>query len=206
MNLFSAHIDLVAKIVNKLNYHFPNKDDLMQVGLMGLYAASKNYNPDLQVKFNTYATYYILGEIKKELRKNSLVRLNKEIYRIIRYLKQHPEQNLEEIARTLNTSRENVFTAYTFQEQVLSLDQEVAHHEDGKLLDFVSTRQERRSQVMDAVEDLDSEEREIIQLRYFKNYTQAEVAKILKKNQSKISRMEGRALAKMRKILLSKQE
>ncbi|NLD26265.1 MAG: sigma-70 family RNA polymerase sigma factor, partial [Acholeplasmataceae bacterium] len=116
------------------------------------------------------------------------------------------EQNLEEIARTLNTSRENVFTAYTFQEQVLSLDQEVAHHEDGKLLDFVSTRQERRSQVMDAVEDLDSEEREIIQLRYFKNYTQAEVAKILKKNQSKISRMEGRALAKMRKILLSKQE
>ncbi|NLD26055.1 MAG: hypothetical protein GX661_01695, partial [Acholeplasmataceae bacterium] len=86
MNLFSAHIDLVAKIVNKLNYHFPNKDDLMQVGLMGLYAASKNYNPDLQVKFNTYATYYILGEIKKELRKNSLVRLNKEIYRIIRYL------------------------------------------------------------------------------------------------------------------------
>jgi RNA polymerase sporulation-specific sigma factor len=204
MDLFSAHVDLVAKIVNKLNYHFVSKDDLLQVGLMGLFAASKNYNPDLKVKFNTYATYYILGEIKKELRKQSLIRLNKEIYRIIRYLKQHQEQNLEEIARALNTSRENVLIAYSFQEQILSLDREIPQHQEGEFMDLVSSGDDRKSQVLDAVEDLEPEQREIIKLRYFQNYTQAEVAEILKKNQSKISRMESRALMKMRKILLNK--
>lgn len=201
MDLFLEHVDLVSKIVNKMNYHFASKDDLLQAGLMGLYAACKNYDSKLNVKFNTYATFYILGEIKRELKKTNLIRLNKEMFRIIRYLKDHQEENIDEVARKLDVEREQVMSAYLFQKQIISLNNEAKEEE---LLNFIEDKKERKSSIYDALDELDEEEREIIVLRYFQNFTQIEIAQKLDKNQSKISRMESQALSKMRKILLSK--
>src|SRR5690606_6137218 len=97
MDLFNDNIDLVKKIVNKMNYGYVSKDDLMQAGLMGLFQATKNFKESENVKFNTYATYYIIGEIKKELRNNKLIRLNKQMYKIIRIIKENEELSIDEI-------------------------------------------------------------------------------------------------------------
>jgi len=64
-DLFYKYVDLVFKIVKRMNFTSCDREDLIQAGLMGLHQATKKYDPSRNVKFSTYATYYIVGEIKK---------------------------------------------------------------------------------------------------------------------------------------------
>ncbi|MGI6768919.1 MAG: sigma-70 family RNA polymerase sigma factor [Bacilli bacterium] len=206
MDLFSENLDLVRRIVNKFNYGYVDKDDLMQAGLMGLHAAVNNYNPNFAVKFNTYATFYILGEIKIELRKQNPIKLSKKIYKIIRYLKKNQDKSFEEIAQILNASRDDVLLAYLYQHKVLSLNRETGKdgEKDTELLNFIPAKSDRYTLITDALASLNDADRELIELRYFQNFSQAEVAKKLGLSQSKISRNEKKALSKLRKILSGK--
>lgn len=203
MDLFNDNIDLVKKIVNKMNYGYVSKDDLMQAGLMGLFQASKNYKESENVKFNTYATYYIIGEIKKELRVNKLIKLNKKIIKIIKTIKANQELSVDEIASKYNLDKESILDAYFYMNNVTSLDKP---DDDGelKLLTLIPDKNEKKSYIFDALDSLAEEDKQIIKLRYFQNYSQTELVKVLGKNQSKISRIEKNALQKMRKILLGK--
>ena len=96
--LFMSHIFIVDGIIKKLYYNNYLKDDLRQVGLIGLFKASNKYNYSFGVKFSTYATYFILGEIKRELRNNKNIRLGQKTIKIISLLNQnktiHEIQNL----------------------------------------------------------------------------------------------------------------
>ncbi|MDD4076776.1 MAG: sigma-70 family RNA polymerase sigma factor [Bacilli bacterium] len=205
MMLFEKNLELVEKIVNRMNYGFISKEDLKQAGLMGLFNAAQKYNPNLGVKFNTYATYYIIGEIKKELRDNQLIKLNRELYRIIREIKKNEHFSSEEIAKRLNVTRENVILAYNYLYDIVSLNQSRSKNEDKEreLLEEIPA-QLRRTQIDEAVDCLQGIDQEIIILRYFKNYTQTEIAKMKNESQSKISRIESRALEKIRSYLLGK--
>lgn len=206
MDLFSENLDLVRRIVNKLHYGDVEKEDLMQAGLMGLYAAAQKYDPKYEVKFNTYATYYILGEIKKELRKQNPIRLTKGIYKIIKYLRNNQDKSFDEIARDLNTSRDNVLLAYIYQHKVISLNREGGKEgeKENELLHFIPENEGRVSRFQDALDSLDAGEREFIELRYFQNISQAELAERWGLSQSKISRIEKKILTKMRKLLIGK--
>lgn len=203
MDLFLDNIDLVKKIVNKMNYGFVSKDDLMQAGLMGLHQASIKYNPSLNVKFNTYASYYIIGEIKKELRENKLIKVNKEIYRIIKLIKQNEDLSIDELVKKLAISRENILLAYTYIPKITSLNQENPDNQL-EMLEVIGDRVDKKTELYDALDSLEPTEQEIIKLRYFNNYSQGEISKLFNRNQSNISRMEKKALQKMRKILLGK--
>ena len=112
MDLFNSNIDLVNKIVNKMNYGYISRDDLMQAGLMGLFFASKNYIENEKTKFTTFATYYIIGEIKKELRTNKLIKLNKKIYRIIRVIKENEELSVDDISSKFGFDKESIFRCF----------------------------------------------------------------------------------------------
>ena len=206
MDLFSENLDLVRRIVNKFNYGHVDKDDLMQAGLMGLHAAVNNYNPNFAVKFNTYATFYILGEIKKELRKQNPIKLSKKIYKIICYIKNHQDNSFEEIAQELSVSRDDVLLAYIYQHKVLSLNRETSKdgEKETELLNFIPAKRARFTLIKDALDSLNEAERELIELRYFQNFSQSDVAIKLGLSQSKISRNEKKALLKMRKILSGK--
>lgn len=205
MDLFLDNVDLVKKIVNKLYYGFLNKDDLMQAGLMGLFYATKNYDPNHETKFNTYATYYIIGEIKKELRENKLIKFNKQMYRIIKFVKESNDISLEEASQTLNVDKETVFLAYTYMNKEASLNALKTNNsgEEIEYLEVIPDDKEKRSIIYEALDSLDKEDKEVITLRYFKNYSQIEVSKLLKKHQSKVSRLEHNALLKMRKYILN---
>ena len=69
-SLIEKNINLVHLFVNKLNYGYVDREDLFQAGLMGLYEAAKRFDKTKNIKFSTFASYYIIGEIKKELREN----------------------------------------------------------------------------------------------------------------------------------------
>lgn len=203
MDLFNDNIDLVKRIVNKMNYGYVSKEDLMQAGLMGLFQASKNYKETENVKFNTYATYYIIGEIKKELRVNKLIKLNKKIIKIIKTIKVNQELSVDEIAIKYNLDKESILDAYFYMNNITSLDKPEADGEL-KLITLIPDKNEKKSYIFDALDSLADEDKLVIKLRYFQNYSQTELVGVLGKNQSKISRIEKNALQKMRKILLGK--
>jgi RNA polymerase sporulation-specific sigma factor len=73
-----------------------------------------------------------------------------------------------------------------------------------EILEVIPDEKGKRSVLIDALDSLNGEDRELITLRYFRNFSQQEVSAILKKNQSKVSRLEHKVILKLRKILLSR--
>ena len=71
--LFYNHVYLVDCIVRKMKYDLMEYDDIYQSGLMGLYEACKHFDKEKGVKFSTFATYYVIGEIKRQMRENQLI-------------------------------------------------------------------------------------------------------------------------------------
>lgn len=195
--LFDNNINLVKAIVNRMNYGYVDKEDLMQAGLMGLFYATRNYNSNLNTSFSTFATTYIIGEIKKELRENKLIKLSKDIIRIIKKLKEEENISIDEAAFKLNTTKENIIIALNYKDSNISLNQE---REDLELVDLVE-EENRIDKFKHVIQELDNDMSEVIVLKYFKGYSQMEIAKKTGRTQSKISRMEKEAIKRMRKIL-----
>ena len=190
--LFYDNIEIVNKIVNRMHYNFVEKDDLVQAGLIGLNMASKKYDSNIGASFASFATFYIIGEIKKEMRNNSFIHLSKEMFKIIKVLNKNDDKSIDEIAKELNTSKENVILALNYKEKVISLNKE---NDDNELLDFVSSsdsdnNDKKQVTLRDIKKCLDGELYNIIYSRYFLKMTQYELACSLNKSQSKISRLE----------------
>lgn len=204
--LFYDNIEIVNKIVNRMHYNFVEKDDLVQAGLIGLNMASKKYDSNIGASFASFATFYIIGEIKKEMRNNSFIHLSKEMFKIIKVLNKNDDKSIDEIAKELNTSKENVILALNYKEKVISLNKE---NDDNELLDFVSSsdsdnNDKKQVTLRDIKKCLDGELYNIIYSRYFLKMTQYELACSLNKSQSKISRLEKKALKKLKKNYLEK--
>lgn len=204
--LFYDNIEIVNKIVNRMHYNFVEKDDLVQAGLIGLNMASKKYDSNIGASFASFATFYIIGEIKKEMRNNSFIHLSKEMFKIIKALNKNDDKSIDEIAKELNTSKENVILALNYKEKVISLNKE---NDDNELLDFVSSsdsdnNDKKQVTLRDIKKCLDGELYNIIYSRYFLKMTQYELACSLNKSQSKISRLEKKALKKLKKNYLEK--
>lgn len=188
--IFDDNIYLVDIAVKKFDYGFVEREDLYQAGLYGLYKAiKKNKN---QETFKKYAMFYIFSEIKKELRENKLIILSKELLKIKKYIKHNQEKTITQIADELKTSEEKVKMV------IADIGDLYYFSEDSELKGKTSNY--KNSLYSYYIDKLDYMSKEVIMLKYFKNYTQSEIAKILNCSQSTISRIEKNAL----KILKSK--
>ncbi|HHU55891.1 MAG TPA: sigma-70 family RNA polymerase sigma factor [Acholeplasmataceae bacterium] len=193
-DLFYKYVDLVFKIVKRMNFTSCDREDLIQAGLMGLHQATKKYDPSRNVKFSTYATYYIVGEIKKEIRNSKMIKLSKEMYQIIKKIKSVDQNiSISSLSNHLNVSKEKILLALNYQDQIISLNKK---HEDTELLGLIPDDRNRFDFMI--LSDLDKKSQEVIMLKYYKGYTQEEIAKKLNLSQSKISRLENLALKKLR--------
>lgn len=199
--LFNSHVNLVYKIAHRMNYGYLDVEDLIQVGLMALYEASLKYDPSYNTKFSTYASIYIIGSIKKELRKNKPISLNKEIIRLIKQIKKlNDNLSVEELASKLNTSKENIILAINYQNDFVSLNNVTVTDELIELIPDSSYESINNEDLLLLLQQLDPLSKKIIYLKYYCNYTQSEIAKILDTTQSTISRLEKKALEKMKSL------
>lgn len=201
-DLFLDNINLVNKIVNKMSYGYIDKDDMKQAGLIGLYKATKHYNELINDNFNQYASIYIINEIKNELRTNKLIILNKNILKVKKYIKTNniSYKTIDDIALELNVSKDVVYYGIDYLNDISSLNEKV---EDDELIDFVSETNNNYNDYNNLyyyVDQLETMCKDVIILKYYKNYTQAEIAKELNCSQSTVSRLEKNAL----KIIKSK--
>jgi RNA polymerase sigma-B factor len=197
-------------------------EDLIQVGNIGLINALDRYNPAQGTRFSTYATPTILGEIKRHFRdKTSGIKVPRwlqELHQATRRASQALTQELgrtptvAELAQRLGVSEEEVAEALESGEatNLLSLDTHLESRgtlDSASLLDLVGKVDrtlhefEAYGDLRSAMEALGPREREVISLRFFDEMSQAKIAKKLNISQMHVSRLQQRALKRLRELL-----
>ncbi len=205
-------------LVKSIVYRFKNKgadfDDLYQLGCMGLLKAVYNFNENFNVKFSTYAVPMIIGEIKRFLRDDGEIKVS----RIIKYnalkiskfteqyqLKNGCEPTVEIISNALDISPEDVVFALDSNKITVSLYETVDDGQDKtqSLIDKIPSPESEDEKidklyVKQLLKSLSEREQNVIILRYFRDKTQGEVAKILGVSQVQVSRLENKILKKLK--------
>ncbi|KXZ39385.1 RNA polymerase sporulation-specific sigma factor [Alkalithermobacter thermoalcaliphilus JW-YL-7 = DSM 7308] len=217
--LTESNLGLVRSIVNKfLNIGY-ERDDLFQLGCIGLIKAIYKFNDDYNVKFSTYAVPMILGEIKRHLRDDGIIKVSRSLKQINSKVKAQSEilskklgrePTIQEISDVLGVSKEDIVMALESNSCVDYL-YDVIHDEGGSpvcLIDKISQdKQESDNKIVDNIllkevlNKLDKRERQIIILRYFEDRTQSEIGKMLGISQVQVSRIEKKVLEKIRKLI-----
>ncbi len=218
-----ATIDEVVAQNNKLVYsicsrynNYSDKEDLYQVGMIGLINAYNNFDSSKNVKFSTYAFPYIIGEVNRYVRENKNIKISKDLVKLGRKIKEYVQKHYEvrgyepsvkQIANMLEISESKVISALEASNSVKSLDQSIGNDDkEITLLDTCSANETiSKEQLMDlkeAFKYLSKEEQQLVINRYFNNLTQGEVAEILGVNQVYVSRLEQKVLVKMKNKML----
>lgn len=213
-----GNLRLVLSVIKRFGNSNENPDDLFQIGCVGLIKAINNFNPDLEVKFSTYAVPMIVGEIRRYMRDNNSIRVSrslrdiayKAVYTKENYVKQHQkEPTVQEIAEEIGIPKEDIVYALDAIQSPMSLNEPV-YNDNGDalyIMDQVSDKNSREERwvenlsIQAAMEKLNERERYIIQLRFFEGKTQTEVAKIVHISQAQVSRLEKNALRSMKDYL-----
>ena len=214
--LIYGNLRLVLSIVQRFSGRRENMDDLFQVGCIGLVKAVDNFNLDLDVKFSTYAVPMIIGEIRRYLRDNNAIRISRSVrdqaYRSLQAREEliaikQGEPTVEEIAARLGEKKEAVVHAMDAIVEPISLYEPV-YNDNGDALYLMDQLSDtscgdegwlENIVLREAMNQLSERERKIIQLRFYRNKTQMEIAGEIGISQAQVSRLEKAALEKMRK-------
>ncbi len=214
--LIYGNLRLVLSIIQRFNNRREDLDDLFQVGCIGLVKAVDNFNIELDVKFSTYAVPMIIGEIRRYLRDNNAIRISRSMrdtaYRALQAREEFMrdkqcEPTVEQLAEMLGEKRENVVRAMEAIVEPVSLYEPV-YSENGDsiyLMDQLSDSNPadeawlENIALKEAIKKLSERERTIINLRFYKNKTQMEIASEIGISQAQVSRLEKGALERMKK-------
>ena len=215
-DLIYGNLRLVLSVIQRFTNRKENLDDLFQVGCIGLVKAVDNFNIELDVKFSTYAVPMIIGEIRRYLRDNNSIRISRSVrdlaYRALQardelIKKNETEPTAEQIAELLGEKKEAVVRALEAIVEPISLYEPV-YNESGDSIYVMDQLSDTNSSdeiwlesiaLREAMKSLDERERKIINLRYYKNKTQMEIAEEIGISQAQVSRLEKGALEHMRK-------
>ena len=210
---------LIWSIVKRFANRGYELDDLYQIGCMGFIKSIKRFDTSFDVKLSTYTVPYILGEIKKYIRDDGPVKVSrsiKELYIKIRevekeyLIKKGKEITIEEIAKILKVSKEDINIAIESAKPVESIESKVFSDKGEKTIsiaDKISTQKDEQELITnkivikDLIKELEDKDKEVILLRYYKEKTQSQIAKILGISQVQVSRIEKKVLQKMRNKL-----
>ena len=220
--LIAMHQNLVRFLAGKFANRGEPLEDLVQVGTIGLVNAVDRYDPDRGTKFSTYATPTIVGEIRRYFRDKAwsmkvprrLQELNQAANKAVDLLavKQGRPPTIAEIAHAIGTTEEETLEAIELGNayDTISLDSRMMTEAESApmtLAEFVGgedetlTTLQRYGDLAAAIESLEEREKVIITLRFFKDLSQAEVAKKLNISQMHVSRLQHRALNNLKKLM-----
>ena len=189
-----------------------NKEDLFQIGCVGLMKALNHFDLSKDVQFSTYAIPIILGEIKRSFRDDGSIRISRSIKEnYSRMLSQKEklqheknyEPTYEEIAHACSCSIEEVYIAFDAHQHISSIDEEIIEG-DGKMItlnDQLSDRGKDEILILGLnheISFLSKKEKLILYFRYSLGFKQSEIAKRLNSTQVQISRTEKQILQKLK--------
>jgi len=213
--LIYGNLRLVLSIIQRFTNRHENMDDLFQVGCIGLIKAVDNFNIELDVKFSTYAVPMIIGEVRRYLRDNNAIRISRSVrdlaYRALQVREdlvreKECEPSVDEIASKLGETREAVLRAMEAIVEPISLYEPI-YSENGDSIYVIDQVSDANSSdecwleniaLRDAMQKLTEREQSIINMRFYKNKTQMEIAEEIGISQAQVSRLEKGAIEKMR--------
>ena len=212
-----GNLRLVLSVIQKFSSRGESADDLFQVGCIGLIKAIDNFDITLNVQFSTYAVPMIIGEIRRYLRDNNMVRVSRSIrdlaYKALQAKEKLTKENqkeptVEEIAKELGVEKEEVVMCLDAIQDPMSLQEPV--YNDGSesiyVMDQVKDTKNTEEQwsnnitISEAFKKLNDREKMIIGRRFFAGKTQMEVADEIGISQAQVSRLEKSAINHIKKM------
>ena len=217
--MISENLGLVHSIVKRFENR-GDREELFQIGCIGLIKSIEKFDLSLQLAFSTYAVPMIMGEIRRFLRDDGMVKVSRTLkengYKIGKareFLTGElgREPNIKEIEEQTGLGREEIILAMEANRDVESIYQPVAGVEGEEILlldqlgntSNIYEEPEKEAVLNELVinqlmRTLEEREQKIIRLRYFENQTQCEVAKEMGMSQVQVSRMERKILQYLR--------
>ncbi|MBS2969008.1 FliA/WhiG family RNA polymerase sigma factor [Metabacillus sp. KIGAM252] len=223
--LIRRYTPLVTFHVQRISVGLPktvSRDDLMSLGLYGLYDALEKFDPGRDLKFDTYASFRIRGAIIDGLRKEDwLPRSSREkakrVETVIEKLEQKYLRNVTpgEIAHEMGISEDEVLSAVNegFFANVLSIDEYLPDHDDGDYIGMAIKddrsetpedsilKQEMIGQLSEVISELSEKEQLVVSLFYKDELTLTEIGHVMGLSTSRISQIHSKALFKLRRIM-----
>lgn len=214
--LVQSNMGLVKKIVIRFKDRGCEYDDLVQIGTIGMIKAIKSFDFSFNTVFSTYAVPLIIGEIRRHLRDDGLIKISRTIKKngidIMRkkeeFEKKHSrDPSLSELSELCSLSVEDVVTAIEAISPVRSLQEPLNDEESATLGSILKDSENEidnlteRLALKEALEKLSDEQKQIINLRYFKDLSQQQTGQILGLTQVKVSRMEKKIINYLRDAL-----
>lgn len=216
--LVENNLPLVSAVTKKFMNRGYEYDDIFQIGCIGLVKAVNNFDSKYNVQFSTYAVPMIMGEIKRFLRDDGIIKVSRSIKYNARKLHYNKEKLTKELNREPTIEELSKYSGMTSEEIIFSTEAvnqpkylyDTIHQDDGApifLIDKISENKDVNKDIInkialkEALGKLDVRSRQIIILRYFKDITQVQVAKMLGISQVQVSRIEKKVLKTMREKL-----
>lgn len=206
--------NLIYSVVNEFGNEI-NKEDLFQVGVMGMIKAYKNFDESLNIKFTTYAYTYILGEIKKYIREDRGFKVSRQTsslgYKIekareLLAQKYNKVPTYNEIAVYLEIPEYVIAEAINSKQEIKSIDSAVAiDSKELTLHEIIPSKREDIDSLILLKEELlklEDSEKELLHKRYFEDMTQTEVANVFGMTQVQVSRSEKKVLTKLKSRMM----
>lgn len=218
--LVTVNLGLVNKIVSKFSFSGFDRDDIFQLGCIGLLKAIDRFNPSLGYMFSSYAVPMIEGEIKRFLRDDGIIKISRDLkeinwkvkkYKDFYFKKTGFEPSLDEISNILNIEKDKIKSSLEatasvefFNKSSQNFDTEynklASENTFSKNSNFLPTDS---IEVNEIVENLPPLESDVLKLRYFDDLTQKKVGNILGIPQVQVSRIEKKALFLFKKEYFS---
>ncbi len=209
--IVSSYIYIAEILSRKFVNRGVEYDDIYQVACLGILYAVERFDPDKGVKFATFATPTVMGEIRKYFRdKGNFIRIPRRLYEVFykaeKIRRMSNEISQEEIARILNIPEKTLESIYEIGDASFIKSLEYEAYADGEmtLANVVGTDDKNYLMIEDkdfvdsCMKNLTNEEREFVKYRYYEEKSQKEISEIMGTSQMQISRMEKKVLKKFR--------
>ena len=203
--LVTENINLIYLVMKRFRNRGVDREDLFQIGAVGLTKAAQRFDESKGFAFSTYAVPLIIGEIQRFLRDDGMVHISRKI-----------RDDARKIAIIREKYRMNENSEISLEKMAMEADKNASSIENESVLDYLDNKMSAEASdkpsetdkvinhiaMQQAFNSLDDSERRLIMLRYMQDKTQKQVAEVLGRNQVAISRMEKNTLAKLRRAMM----
>ena len=215
--LVEQNMGLVQNVARRFIGRGVEYEDLVQIGTIGMLKAARSFDLAFGTVFSTYAVPLIIGEIRRFLRDDGMIKVSRDLRKkgtvIMKakedFTKEHGrDPKLSELASLCAMSAEEIAYALDAVCPVYSLQETLGSDDDGATLESITPTSDNEIEKLtdklalsEAIAKLDERSRQIVILRFYKDLSQQQTAEILGITQVKVSREEKKIMTELRKAL-----
>ena len=212
--ILKNNLSLVYSLINRYKHTNTDKEDLFQIGCIGLLKAIDNFDASFNAQFSTYAVPLILGEIKKHFRDSGLIKVSRSLKELSiainkeknsYYTNTGKEISLDDLSLKLNVSKYDLIMAMETSYMPSSIDEPI-YEKDNSCITLKETIKDENSKniidlltLKDGLKLLSDKEKLFIKMRYYQEMNQQTIANKFKISQVQVSRLEKKIIEKLKK-------